>query len=67
MMAHSPMALGGMLSWERPHCDPFRELLVNPVVAPYLEEVARSPPGWPGFWAGSFGGCFLCAVYTAWT
>ncbi|SVD60319.1 uncharacterized protein METZ01_LOCUS413173 [marine metagenome] len=31
--------LGGMLAWDRPWCEPFRELLVHPVVRPYLEEI----------------------------
>jgi hypothetical protein len=31
--------LGGMLSWERPWCEPFRKLLVHPRVKPYLEEI----------------------------
>ncbi len=31
--------LGNMLAWERPWCEPFRELLVHPRVKPYLEEI----------------------------
>lgn len=31
--------LGGMLAWERPWCEPFRQLLVHPVVKPYLEAI----------------------------
>ena len=31
--------LGGMLSWEQPHCEPFRELLCHESVKPYLEGV----------------------------
>jgi hypothetical protein len=31
--------LGGMLEWEQPHCEPFRELLVHPRVKPALEEI----------------------------
>lgn len=30
--------LAGMLSWERPWSEPFRDLLVHPGVAPYLNE-----------------------------
>ena len=29
----------GMLEWERPHCEPFRDLLVHPVIQPYLNEL----------------------------
>jgi hypothetical protein len=45
--------LNGMLSWEKPWCDPFRKLLVHPKVKPYLEEICgkgyrmdhvRNPP-----------------------
>ena len=31
--------LGGMLGWERPWCEPFRRLLVHPVVKPFLEAI----------------------------
>eukprot|EP01048_Picozoa_sp_COSAG05_P022426 COSAG05_NODE_4480_length_1495_cov_1.361032_1_plen_343_part_01 len=31
--------LNGMLTWPKPHCDPFRKLLVQPKVKPYLEEI----------------------------
>ncbi len=31
--------LGGMLAWERPHCEIFRQLLVHPRVAPILNGV----------------------------
>jgi hypothetical protein len=31
--------LGGMLGWERPWCEPFRQLLIHPQVKPILEEV----------------------------
>ncbi|MEC8932582.1 MAG: phytanoyl-CoA dioxygenase family protein [Candidatus Latescibacterota bacterium] len=31
--------LGGMLGWERPWCEPFRHLLIHPVVKPYLEAI----------------------------
>ncbi len=29
----------GMLEWERPHCEPFRDLLVHPRIQPYLNEL----------------------------
>ena len=32
------MDMGGMLAWEKPWCEPFRNLLVHPNVKPYLEE-----------------------------
>jgi hypothetical protein len=28
---------GGMLAWDQPHCEPFRELLCHGAVKPYLE------------------------------
>lgn len=31
--------LGGMLSWEHPWCDPFRELLVHPSVVPFFNTI----------------------------
>ena len=31
--------LTGMLGWERPGCEPFRDLLVHPTVTPYLETI----------------------------
>ena len=31
--------MGGMLAWDRPWCEPFRQLLVPAGVKPYLEEV----------------------------
>lgn len=31
--------LGGMLGWEKPWCDPFREMLAHPKVVPYLHEI----------------------------
>ena len=31
--------LGGMLTWEKPHCDVFREMIAHPKIAPYLEEL----------------------------
>jgi len=34
--------LEGMLAWERPYCEPFRELLVHSRIRPYLEEVLGS-------------------------
>ena len=33
------MDLGGMMAWPKPHCEPFRELLVHPSVKPYLEGI----------------------------
>lgn len=36
--------LGGMLTWERPHCDPFRDMMVSPSFTPQLEEILG-----PGF------------------
>lgn len=36
--------LGGMLTWEKPHCDIFRNLMALPKFAPYLEELLG-----PGF------------------
>ena len=29
----------GMLAWERPHCEPFRDLLVHAQLQPYLNEL----------------------------
>ncbi|AWT60946.1 MAG: hypothetical protein DF168_02171 [Candidatus Moanabacter tarae] len=29
--------VGGMLTWEKPWCDPFRAMLIHPRVAPYLQ------------------------------
>ncbi|MBN98282.1 MAG: hypothetical protein CME16_03395 [Gemmatimonadetes bacterium] len=31
--------LEGMMAWERPYCEPFRELLVQPKIQPYLSEI----------------------------
>ena len=31
--------MGGMLSWGRPWCEPFRQLLVHPNVSPYLDTI----------------------------
>lgn len=31
--------LEGMLAWERPYCEPFRDLLVHPRIRPYLDEI----------------------------
>ena len=31
--------LGGMLAWERPWCEPFRELLVHPSTKPFLDVI----------------------------
>lgn len=36
--------LSGLLTWDKPHCDIFRDLMVLPTFAPYLEEVLG-----PGF------------------
>ena len=36
--------LGGMLTWGKPHCDVFRQMIVHPNIAPYLEELLG-----PGF------------------
>ena len=33
------MDMGGMLAWEKPWCEPFRNLLVHPNVKPHLEEI----------------------------
>jgi hypothetical protein len=35
--------LGGMLAWERPWCEPFRELLVHPRIRPLLSELLGNP------------------------
>ena len=29
----------GMLEWERPHCEPFRDLLIHAKIQPYLNEL----------------------------
>ncbi|HIC18081.1 TPA: hypothetical protein EYO77_08210, partial [Candidatus Poribacteria bacterium] len=31
--------MGGMLSWDRPWCELFRQLLVHPKVSPYLDAI----------------------------
>ena len=31
--------LGGMLTWEKPYCEVFREVMVHPRLTPYLETV----------------------------
>lgn len=31
--------LGGLLNWEKPWCQPFREMLVHPRIVPYLNEI----------------------------
>ena len=31
--------LEGMLAWQRPWCEPFRDLLVHPRIQPYLTEI----------------------------
>jgi hypothetical protein len=36
--------LTGMLTWEKPHCDVFRNTIAHPRIAPYLEELLG-----PGF------------------
>ncbi len=36
--------LGGMLTWEKPHCDVFRDMIAHPALTPYLEELLG-----PGF------------------
>ena len=33
--------LGGMLTWPKPWCQPFRDLLAHPSIVPYLNEVLR--------------------------
>lgn len=39
------MDMGGMLAWEKPWCEPFRQLLVHPNVKPHLEEVLGKNTG----------------------
>lgn len=36
--------LAGMLEWDHPWCDPFRELIAPAALAPYLNDILR--PGW---------------------
>ena len=36
--------LGGMLTWEKPHCEVFRQMIVHPKLSPYLGELLG-----PGF------------------
>ena len=36
--------LGGMLTWDKPHCDPFRAMIAHARFKPYLEELLG-----PGF------------------
>jgi len=31
--------LGGLLSWKKPHCDPFREWLAHPKLIPYITDL----------------------------
>ena len=31
--------LGGALSWDKPHCDPFRAMLAHPAIVPYMHEI----------------------------
>ena len=57
--------LGGMLGWERPWCEPFRELLVHPKVKPYLDAILGAGyrldhgPGLIAMDEGCEGGCLL--------
>ncbi len=37
--AHGRGDLGGMLNWEDPWCNPFREMLIHPHIVPYLNEI----------------------------
>ncbi len=54
--------LGGMLAWERPWCEPFRELLVHPRSSPYLNAILGEGyrldhgPGLIGMEEGTEGG-----------
>ena len=36
--------LGGMLTWDKPHCDVFRQMIAHPRLMPYLEELLGSGP-----------------------
>ena len=36
--------LGGLLSWEKPWCDPFRAMLAHPQITPYLNQLLGK--GW---------------------
>lgn len=36
---HGRGELGGLLEWEKPWCDPFREMLVHPRIVPYLNAI----------------------------
>lgn len=38
---HGRGDLGGMLTWPKPWCQPFRDLLAHPKIVPYLLEVLR--------------------------
>ena len=41
--------LGGMLTWEKPHCDVFRQMIAHPRLTPYLEELlGPRSPDWKG-------------------
>ena len=33
--------LGGMLTWEKPHCDVFRQMTAHPNLTPYLDELTN--------------------------
>ena len=36
--------LGGMLTWDKPHCDVFRQMIAHPRLMPYLEELLGPGP-----------------------
>jgi hypothetical protein len=36
--------LGGLLGWQSPWCDPFRQMMVHPRIVPYLNQILG--PGW---------------------
>ncbi len=36
--------LGGMLTWDKPHCDVFRQMIAHPRLMPYLEELLGAGP-----------------------
>ena len=38
---HGRTDLGGMLTWPKPWCQPFRDLLAHPNIVPYLAELLR--------------------------
>lgn len=37
-------AYDGMLTWDKPHCDPFRSMIAHPKVMPYLDDLLGA--GW---------------------